>query len=439
MLQALGLTVHGAGVGLALLAAALIPPAVLLAARAAGASTRAALVAGIAALLWPDGAGFAQQLQPDSAIALGGVALAGLLAAAAGGSTRAAWGAACLAALLPLLREHGLPLAGIAALILLAVPHGRRAALGLLVLLWLAPLLVGVAPGLHPLDLPWGERPGGALAVLGRASVEDVPYARTLPPGPRATYLGLVERGEALGLVRFHAARALHLAWDAWLLGGAALLLALSTRRRPVIALALPLLAATPALLIWSQRRHVAVLVPVALAVLAAARPTSPALARARWPALALLALSLGLPWSAAWRALGPAQRTEVPRARAFASVAGWLAEQAPPGSLLGGVFQDIGIYIDLPRHDPDGSAADWKTFVVADRPPPDRAWEAVFSGAGGLVVYQLRPGLDPRPCAEARPAPGTPHLAVAAARARLVDAQADCLPPGEAAGPAAR
>lgn len=444
-LHASGVALVPAAVAVSLISAALVPGAVLLAARAAGASRGAGVLAALFAGLCADGMGFAQQVQPDSLIALLSVALAGLLALATRGSRGAALAAAALAGVLPLVREHGLVLALVAGVVLAWTPATRRSALALLAVLWLSPLLVGVLPGLHPLATPWGARPGGALMVLGTPSLEDVPYARTLPPGPRATYLGLVTEADRLGLVRFHAARALHLAWDGWLLIAAALALAVASRRRHLIALALPLLAAAPALLIWAQRRHVLVMVPLAMAALAAAlaplpSPLSPA--RPRWPRILgvlLLAGALATPWSRAWRALGPAQQSEVMRARSYADVAGWLEEHAPEGSLLGGVFQDVGLYVSMPRHDPDGTRADWRTYWVSDRAPEERAWERVYSGAGGLGVYQRSPGLEPRPCADARPAPGSPHLAVAAAHAELIAVDAGCLPPEGARGAGAR
>ncbi len=425
---AAGLPLVEAGAAVSLVSYALIPGAVLLAARAAGASRGASVCAGLASLACADLMGLAQQLQPDASAALAAVALGGLLAAGASGDRRAIWAAAAVGGLSPLLREHGLVLAGITVFTLFFLPGGRAAALATLAVFWAGPLLVGVIPGLSPLDTHWGARPGGALGALLDPSLDQVPYARTLPPGPRATYLGMVEQADSLGLLQFHAARSLHLAWDGWLLLGAALLAALLARRRAELALALPVLAAAPALLIWSQRRHVLVLLPVALAALAASRWTWPRAERARLVGLVALALTLAQPWARSWSALGPAQRTEAPRARTYATIARWITEHGPPGALLGGVFQDIGLYARLPRHDPDGSPADWLTFVVSDLPLSNPGWEKVSPGSSGMGIYQLEPERSPRPCAGARPAPDTPHIAVAAAHAELIDVDAACV-----------
>lgn len=119
-----------------------------------------------------------------------------------------------------------------------------------------------------------------------------------------------------------------------------------------------------------------------------------------------------------------------MPRARAFAEVGGWICAQGAGQDLLGGVFQDIGLYCALARHDPDGTAADWRTWWVGDRTPGRSGWQEVHAGAGGMRVWRLAPERDPRPCAQARPAAGSPHLAVAAAHAELVGEGPDCAPP---------
>ncbi len=113
-LHASGVALVPAAVAVSLISAALVPGAVLLAARAAGASRGAGVLAALGAGLCADGMGFAQQVQPDSLIALLSVALAGLLALATRGSRGAALAAAALAGVLPLVREHGLVLALVA-------------------------------------------------------------------------------------------------------------------------------------------------------------------------------------------------------------------------------------------------------------------------------------------------------------------------------------
>lgn len=409
--------------------ASLVPAAVLLAARTAGASRGGALVAGLVALAWPEGMGFAQQVQPDSLTTLLMVVTGGLLAAHGRGSRWAGWAAALVGGLFPLVREHGIPVAGLTALFLARERRGWPPLLLLLATFWLAPLIVGVVPTLSPFQTPWGNRPGGALAVLSGAGPEDVPYARTLPPGPREVYHQLLASRDVLGILRFHSARALHLAWDSWWILAIGAALALVGGQPGARALMLPALSALPALIIWSQRRHVDVVVPLAFAAVAASfRPGG----RARVAAAGALlgGLVLAPTWVSAWRALGPAQQSEVPRARTYAAIADWLRLNAGDRALLGGVFQDIGLYVDIPRHDPDGTRADWRTWLVSDHPPADGRWKPVYQGATGMDIYQLEPERSPRPCDGARPDPGTPHLAIARAHADLVSVGPACLPP---------
>jgi hypothetical protein len=125
--------------------------------------------------------------------------------------------------------------------------------------------------------------------------------------------------------------------------------------------------------------------------------------------------------WPARWLRLPARQRGETIRAHSLERVGRWLDVHAPPGSLLGGYLQDVGLYHPLPHHDPDGSPADWRTFVVANATPAGAGWQAVYDNGAGVIVSELRPDLDPRPCADARPAPGTPFVVVGTSHATLV------------------
>jgi hypothetical protein len=161
----------------------------------------------------------------------------------------------------------------------------------------------------------------------------------------------------------------------------------------------------------------VLLLAPVALVGLAVA-----ARGRVRITALASIALAAILSWPAAWSEGVAGMRTERFRAEHLARTASWLAVHAPEGSLLGGVHQDLGLYHPLPRHDPDGSAADWRTYFVGRAPPHAlRDWHRVFDPEGEIDVWQKQPDTVPRPCTDARPAEGTPHLAVHLAHAELI------------------
>lgn len=421
-----GGTLVESGAAVSLIASALVPAAVFGAARVAGADRGFAAIAAVFALLIPDLCGMAQQLQPDSLTALALVGLGGLLA----GSVRAdrvgwacGWGAAALAGVLPMLREHGLPAAIVAGLVLALTPGPRGGRLMLLVGLALGiPLIMGWTEPAHPLRWPWADRGADALAVLLHPTTADAPYASTLGRQGAKGYYDLLAAGDRLGIGAFHARRGLALAGDGWLVLGAALGAALALRRRPLLALCAPLLSALPALILWSQRRHALVAVPLALAALGAMAGAGRA---ARGIALALCGIAT-VSWVRMWPALAAAQPTEVLRAGSLAEVGAWLADNAPTDSLLGGVIQDVGLYHPMLRHDPDGSAADWRTFLVAERPPLDPRWTEVFRGRG-LSVFQLDPAREPRPCADATVASGARHLVVATAHAELVPGASLC------------
>jgi hypothetical protein len=270
---------------------------------------------------------------------------------------------------------------------------------------------VGLAPGPHPPEVPWAARAGSAFGALFArgGDPEAFPFLRELPRAARETY---AQAGAAARLAH-NAARSVHLAWDGWAWLAAAAALAAAHRHRRIVALGVPLLAALPALCAWSQRRHVLVFLPLALAVCAAG-------VRGRGGVLLLL---LAAPWMRSWPRVVSGQQSEVHRARSFAAAASWLAAHAPEGSLLGGRFQDVGLYHPLPRHDPDGSPADWHTFAVEDRPSYLPGWMLVASVPGGLHVF--RRDLAGDPCPTGRPAPSAPHLAVARAHADLVGCEA--------------
>lgn len=427
LLHGLGLDLVTAGVAWSVVAFALVPAVAFQVARRLGAPVWASALGGVSALAFPDLVGWSQQLQPDALTALLILLLAGLLSGC--GSRRAAWGAALIGGVLPLVREHGAPLAALAGgTLLLAGPRQNARPVGALVAVWwLGPLLVGVAPGLHPLAVPWGDRAGGALAAFSETDPEKLPFLRELHRGDRAAYLALVAERDRIGQLVWHVGRSLRLAWDCWLwlalAGGLGLWRARTDRRW--LGLLVPLLAALPALVVWSQRRHVALFVPLALLTVVGA--ASQLTGAARRAALGMAALLL-LAWPTRYPALLEGQRSEGFRADHYRSLGTWICAEATHPSFLGGVFQDVGLYCPLPRHDPDGSPSDWHTFWVADRPPPlssQGRWVAIHrieterSGRPGPpAVYRLEPDLDLQPCAGMDPAPGTAYLAVGPAQA---------------------
>jgi hypothetical protein len=172
------------------------------------------------------------------------------------------------------------------------------------------------------------------------------------------------------------------------------------------------LAALAPVLLVaivWTQRRHTSVLVPVALIGLAAAQPP------ARWPAaLALLAsLSYGRAHPETMR--GMKQAGEAGRERI--ALADWM--KAQPGRwFLGGQHNEMNLHLRWPRNDPRlpppgtpmprvWSGADWRTMWVApigSMPPPFVPVHA----EGQLAVWRLEaPEGQPRPCEGVEPVGG--------------------------------
>ncbi len=429
VLHTLGLDLVTAGLVWSLLFAALVPAAAFALARTLGASRPLAGLVGVGTMAFPDLVAWSQQLQPDALSVFMVLLLGGALAGSS--SPRGAWAAAVIAGLLPLVREHGTPLAVLAVALLLA-RNPRHHTLPVLVLLglwWLGPLLVGVEPGLHPLAVPWADRAGGALAAFVETDPLALPFLRELHRGDRAAYLALVAERDRTGQLAWHVRRSLRLAWDCWLWIGLAGVLGARHARHDqrAVGLLVPLLAAFPALLVWSQRRHVALFVPLAVVVVGVSCTSL-----STWPrrAAGAAVVLLTLVWPARFPTLLAGQQSEGLRADHYRLLGAHICEQAAPPSFLGGVFQDVGLYCPLPRHDPDGSSADWHTFWVTDRPPPAGPlgrWVEVFrlepqSGhqPSPPAVYRLEPDLAPRPCTGLDPAPGTAYLAVGPARAQV-------------------
>ena len=417
-----------AGRSISIGAAALLQPLAYLGARSLGVGRPTALLLALFLLFHPSLMEMALQVQPDTLTALAILGLAVMGAHTAKGAGWSGLAMALIGGLLPLIREHGLPLALLTGLGCLVLPGSwsqRRWRLGLLLAtLALGPLLLGQPRGILPWTAPWADRAGGALAAFTTRDPDSLSYLNELPRGPRLAYANLVRAGDRPGQLRWHAGRALALAPVVWGLVGAALLAALSTRRREILALAAPLLVALPALAIWSQARHVVVLLPVAMLVLAVAA-RSRRIPRLLFPA-GLLLLALPSPRQA--RELATRQLAESARARQLAATAAELCALEP--GLLGGRFQDLALYCPRPRHDPDGTAADWITVVAEDRPPTGTGWVRVGGEVPGIGLFRLQPTLQGRPCRRYTLAPGIPYLSVGLARATVIS----CDPPVTAA-----
>jgi len=457
-LRATGLPLIDAGTALALVAGGLVPVAVAWSARRLGAPRGAALLAGVGALALPDLCAWSNELSPNSAVALGLVGVTGLWGDSfrtVGRRTvgrRTTLAAVLLTALLPMLRETGVVVA-LAALPLLV--FGRRAgwrlALAVLALWWLSPLLTGALPGPTPLSTPWGARGGMAVAGLAPGDGALPNYVAEIAPAERAHYIALLREGAVLRVAAWHLRRSLLLAPGGWLLAtGAALSVAAGLKgRRWLLAGLLPLATVAPALALWTQRRHVLLAAPALLAVLAAAT-TAPAAAGTAAPLLrrsllrrsllrrsllhrsllrrsALLLALAGLVTSARhWPAVADEQRGASMRATALQELGDAVCAQADPrpALLLGGPIQDVGLYCPLPRHDPDGTAADALTALIlpvrSGPGPLPPGWAPVGRRYADLQIFRLgQPAVQP--CADAVPEPGTPYLSTAPVHARLV------------------
>ncbi len=392
------------GLAVSALAAWLLPAVAWWAARPLGA--RAAGAAGLAALLLPDPTVYAFQLQPDALFALWAVALGGAL-------MRPSWALAVpLAAAGAVLREHGGPALALVLGAALAWQGSGRARLGraaaLLVLALALPPLLGGALGPGQ---PWSARTEEALGLL--TTDERPPHLR------QEQWQDFRERGPA-GRAVFHARRALSLAPDslAWLLlaglaaGGAA------WRRRelrPALAL-LPALPALSALLLWSERRHVAALAPLATVVLAAAlaalslprpgadRDTSSAGAPpgAQRAALALATALGGALLLAGLTRLPEEGRRQRAESQAFPpvqAVAAAVCALAHEGDRLLTLDQRLVLWCPLPQlADPSAPEA-WRAWLVAPPRSVQAPWAPVDRSPGEVWIWRLEPAREPRPC----------------------------------------
>jgi len=408
-LHALGLPLVLSGWVISTVAFAALPGLVFVLASALGAGrVPAALAAGVS-MLHPTLFEFAHQLQPDALATL----LITLLACL---SLRREWilWAALLAGILVMTREHGLAL-----LLPLAILLWRRGTRPQLV----APLLLLLIFGWSGLvEAPWADRAGGALQTLQATDPAELSFLRELDREDRAAYSAMVFEEDRLGQLRWHAGRSLSQAWSLWGILLMSLLLAIPAARRgsrEPLWTSLLLCAVLPALVIWSQPRHIALLLPIAIAICAACWPAS----RVQQGGVLAAAIVLVIPWAGQYEKSWEGQRGETLRAQNLAEIGDWICSQSPNGAFLGGFIQDVGLYCPLQRHDPDGSAADWRTWLVTYREPPPSelgSWEQVYGEGGPLQIYQLDPQLDPRPCAGALIDSSSPHLAIAKATGRL-------------------
>lgn len=411
-------------------------PLAWVAARALGAGRAFAVVAAVASLAVPQAIIFALQAQPDQLTVI--LALAAVAVGAAW-TRRPNWwsgaGLAVLAALAPLVREHGLVVA-VLLVGLAGVAPGRRWQRGLRVAavvaaIVLGPLLLGLAPG-----IPWEQSWYGRLSEPMRSTEQtQLPkYALSLPSPLRSELAGYFQEEQAAMVRWFFVKWAFrHSPWGwALLLGATAgsLLLPRGRRLAPWVAL----LAAVPTLVVWSQPRHVAVVVPVAVVVAGAL--ASRALRGRHFVAAGLVSVATGGALAAQWgewpelalRCQG--QSRMLVRRAEFGKK---LCEVVVPGALGAGERWSF-LFCPLPQNKPgsQGTAADWKTYWVVSRPesahgegrarglenlaryrPRMAGWALIELESTHYEVFRLAPWVPDgeRPCAASRPAPDTPYL----------------------------
>jgi hypothetical protein len=431
-LSALGTALPSAAQGVSRACGVLVPAAVFGGARWAGATRRSAFFTGAAAALAPDLVVESLTVQPEALVALlyaaaaaGGLVWAGR--ASPGGRVGLLLFAASVA-LLGLAREHGLALLLPAACFAGAVaPRGMRLGAGVLVLAvaQLAPALLGVSVLRVPGTWPWAQKVTvvledlrllheGHLPSYLQATVDSYPTGRDAALAAlRCAYTPDLARAIALNV-----ARAVLLAGDLYLLlllgvvGAAArfaperLTFAGLVRSRSAWALAALALSIAPSALVWSQRRHASVLIPVAL--LGVALGSTALRRRSGW----WIALALGAAGQLGVAIEAPAWLHDQADGRRAEAVLGLRLRDgydalATPRALVAGSGGIVALYADLP-------------FVVAEVNPvaPDAGWGSRTVLLGPVAEDPPQPAWAPiggTSTLEAWRGPATPSGAVAA------------------------
>ncbi|MBN1336159.1 MAG: glycosyltransferase family 39 protein [Deltaproteobacteria bacterium] len=440
LLQGSGDIVTGAARASAL-AAACTGPLVFAVARALGARPWGAGLAGLLALSLPRIGIPAVSVSPD-ALTVDLFAASVLVAVRFG--ERPTWlrlavlGA--IAALAPLIREHGLLLSLGLAVVVVAAPGtwGVRALRtgGVLAAVGVGPVLVGMEPTL-PWAVPWVHRlvqPGVDLLHRDRPTyLGDLPEQFRLAgmsERQRDLLLDLHTRRDRPQIVAFHCLWALVQAPVYWALVLGALVAAVRLARPRALSAWVGLVPVLPALGIWSAPRHVAVAAPVALAVLAAWVAPHAGGARSRrvrilaGAGLVSLVASTWTTWPDRARDLG----NEADHLSKLARFGRSLCALARPGDVGIGVAEAF-LFCPLPLHVPGEryGAAEWHAWwvVYSDLPeasvdrlsgprplslvPPEPPWAVLELPIAGVpfTTYRLVPWMRDRPCAESRPDPG--------------------------------
>jgi hypothetical protein len=394
---------------------ALLPLVCWLLARRLGAGRWAATWAGLLVLATPRLVLTGLIVSPDALAALGllGVALA---AARLDGSHRERHVALLVFATAALfaVREHGLPCAGVVAVLLVALPGPLDVRLlrvgGLAAGMLLLPAVLGNDFELG--EPPWWSR----FEMVFRDFLAREPSWVT-KGGPDAP------TNSCLGLALF----ALRGAPWAWLWVGLGLGGAWLARVRRVAWVALvPVL---PALVVFSQPRHVLVAVPVAAALIAAgAARLAPGL-RAGFFAFATLAAGIGLAREV------PLARTHLADMVAQATDLRTLGEDlcaANGGDGMSAGDSRAFTFCPQPWYNLTAPAttAAWKVLVVDDRRPGE-GWERVALPRARRSVFQLESPTGERPCATSHVPAGLSVLSQGSGNPELEPPCAASLPMG--------
>ncbi|MFT5583251.1 MAG: hypothetical protein ACI9VR_000829 [Cognaticolwellia sp.] len=402
-----GLPVWRIGSLVSVVCAAALPLVVHGASRDLGAGRWTALSAAVAASVLPDVVVFFFQLQPDALAALLLVLAAWLGMRWERSQSHAAlaqW-LVCLL-LLALTREHGqVIVAGLPLYFLV-----RRKPLWALALLVLGALaLTALVQGGGLLALP--ERIAQPLleSPLG-AGQGPTPHFYSELRGAQGEGQRLWTQGRALPVFLFNFSHLFGRHADSlWILVLGALGFGALARRDGVGGAGLlALLPAAVILLVWSNQRHSALLLPVGVLGIACGFPVLRGWRPAAGVAMAMLSL-LGFGWSMrdapaiANRLMGAAHH-----AGQTQGLTQWMAE-LPGEWMLGGVDNEPNLFLGWPRvaeERPECAVLErpgplWRTLWIAPAGVMPAEWEQLHQ-QGPSAVYALRTDpLGSRPCAE--------------------------------------
>lgn len=411
------------------IAAALVGPMAYLLARGLGARPPLAAAAAVLALTTPHASTLTVQAQPDTWVMV--LLLAAALAVLAAHRWPGAVGSTALAVVAgtaPLWREHGLVVTVVALPLALVVrgtvPWRAARVAAIVILLALSPTLLGQRIGL-PWSQPWFARVSMVSEELEAAELPE--HAKMLRGAERERVAVYYREGARVRLALYHTLRAIRLAPAEWAFAGTALMLALAAwRRRRVWTLAplVGLVPVLPALVIWSGPRHVAVALPVALAVGAAGVGSLPPRAR-RMVGLAALIV-----WAAshlAWPEVGTEIRAQAAGIRDLEDIGDDVCQLAEPGDLATGELGAF-LYCPLPLASLGDPSTDWRIWWVTRGPEYREGWVRIPTRSPRFTVrrYHAEISGPRRPCVDSHPPADAPYISL---QPRPVALEPPCAP----------